>query len=145
MFLNKSRGKKVPVIGIKNVYEDAVYYYSTLLTTYIQVYFYLNIFWTKCTTYGYSLYTQLAHLWVWLITSSSMTLLVNATIHICTYLQVYISGGNTKHLTLYPLPFTKDTLSAEALTLFNANMHDVFKHLGICIHVYTTTGIDGTW
>ena len=89
------------VIGLLGNNKDAVYYYTTLLTAFIPVCFCLNMFQTNCTTYDYSLYTQPACLWVWLITSSYMILLAKATIHICTCLKLYISGRSTKLLLLH--------------------------------------------
>ena len=41
--------------------------YTTLLTAWSQVCFWMNILHTMCTTYGYGLYTQLVYLWAWLI------------------------------------------------------------------------------
>ena len=61
-------------------------------------------------------------------------------VHTCNY----TGKGNTKFLSLHPLPFTKDTLSAEALTLSTANMHDISKYLGIYAYAYTTTGSNST-
>ena len=66
---------------------------------------------------------------------SHMTYLVNATIHVCTCLWLYIGGG-TPNLSIHPLSFIKDTLSAKAFTLPTANMHSVFKHLSIHAYAY---------
>ena len=53
-------------------------------------------------------------------------------IHTCS--QFYTGGGNTRPLSLNPLPFIKDTLSAKALTLSTAIMDDTFECHGI--HTY---------
>ena len=94
------------------------------------------MFQTGCAIYDYSLYTQLAHLWAWLITSSHMTLWVNAVMHICTCLQVYISGRTPNFYSYNPFLLQKNTLLAKAFTLSTANMHDVFECLGI--HAYAS-------
>ena len=58
-------------------------------------------------------------------------------------LAIMYQQGNITLLSLYPLSFTKDTMSAKALTLPSTYMHGAFKHLGIHTYTYTMTGIDG--
>ena len=60
------------------------------------------------------------------------------------HLYIFISGGNSKLLSLHSLPSTKDTLSDKALTLSTANMPDVFKHLGMHSYVSTMNDSSGT-
>ena len=68
-----------------------------------------------------------------------MTLLVHTTIYICTCLQLYSGEGNTKLLSLHPLPFTKDTLLAKALTLSMANMDYIHAHDTISVMALSGT------
>ena len=58
-------------------------FYTTLLTTNIQVCFCLNMFWTDCTSLDYSLSTQPACPWVWLITLALYNLICQ---HYCTHM-----------------------------------------------------------
>ena len=94
----------------------------------------------NCATYDYSLYTWPAQLWAWLMILAYMTLLV-----ICACLQLYAGGGNSNLLSFHPFLFTKDALSAKALTLSTAGMTDVFRHFGVHMHIFLDSRSDTQW
>ena len=48
-------------------------------------------------------------------------------------------------LSLHPLPFTKDTISAEALMLSTVGLNGVFEHLGILIHILLDSSNGTQW
>ena len=97
----------------------------------------MNILQTNCTTYDYILYTQLAHIWAWLI------LIViyypigcQHNTHIYMFDIIYHCQNTSpmQNLIITSLSFYRDTLSAEAFTHSMANLHHVFKPLSICTH-----------
>ena len=72
-----------------------------------------------------------------------MKLLVNAIIHICTCLQLFISRRNNELLSLHLLLFYRRHMMGEALMVSTAIMHDV--SLGLYTYISTSVCSDGTW
>ena len=87
--------------------NNVVVAYTTLLTVWLQVCFWMNILQTKCATYNYGLYTQSACLWVWLILT-----IIHDPIghHYYTHTFIFDDISSWEEYwpyTIHPIPFTK--------------------------------------
>ena len=127
------------VTGLLCNNKDAVYYYTALLTAYLQLCFCLNVFWTG-----------LCYIWLQCINMTGMPMgMADYIIYnligqcYCTYMYILViiyCWGITKLLMLHPLCFTKDTLSAKAFTISTVNMYSVFNVFAFMLIFLTMAG-----